>query len=109
MDKKIQHHVLAVKIVLLVFFIVFSFFVASTKSVELPVYQNSVQVLDESKDMVMKITGATLGMSVLITFLPDDYATPLADSLADMNKYFILMLGMIFLENLLLTMGVPVI
>ena len=109
MDKKIQRLVLVAKIVLLVFLMVFSFLVASTKSTELPLYKNSVQTLDDSKSMVMKVTGATLGMSVLITFLPDDYATPLADSLADMNKYFILMLGMIFFEKLLLTMGVPVV
>lgn len=109
MDKKIQRHVLVAKIVLLVFLIVFSFFVASTKSVELPLYKNSIQTLDDSKSMVMKVTGATIGMSLLITFLPDDYATPLADSLADMNKYFIVMLGMIFLEKLLVTMGVPIV
>ncbi len=109
MDKKTQRLVLVAKIVLLVFLMVFSFLVASTKSTELPLYKNSVQTLDDSKSMVMKVTGATLGMSVLITFLPDDYATPLADSLADMNKYFILMLGMIFFEKLLLTMGVPVV
>ena len=109
MDKKMQRHVLVAKIVLLVFLIVFSFFVASTKSVELPLYKNSIQTLDDSKSMVMKVTGATIGMSLLITFLPDDYATPLADSLADMNKYFILMLGMIFCEKLLVTMGVPIV
>ena len=109
MDKKMQRHVLVAKIVLLVFLIVFSFFIASTKSVELPLYKNSIQTLDDSKSMVMKVTGATIGMSLLITFLPDDYATPLADSLADMNKYFILMLGMIFCEKLLVTMGVPVV
>lgn len=109
MDKSTQRHILFAKIVLLIFLIVFSYLVASTKSAELQIYQNSVQTLEESKDMVMKITGATLGMSVLITFLPDDYATPLADSLAEMNKYFILMLGMIYLEKLLLTMGVPIV
>ena len=48
-----QRHVLVAKIVLLVFLIVFSFFVASTKSVELPLYKNSIQTLDDSKSMVV--------------------------------------------------------
>ena len=109
MDKKIQSHIIALKIALLVFLIVFSFFVAAQETSKLQIYQNSVQTLDDSKALVMKVTGASLALSVAITFLPDDWATPLADSLADMNKYFILMLGMIFAERLLVTAGVPLV
>ncbi|WP_022755161.1 hypothetical protein [Butyrivibrio fibrisolvens] len=55
----------------------------------------------------MAVTGATLGVSVAITFLPDDYASPLADTLADMSTYFVILLGMILFEKLLITVGVP--
>lgn len=109
MDKKIKNHILCLKIVLLVFCIVFSFFIAAQKTEELSIYQNSIQTLDDSKLVVMKVTGASIALSVAITFLPDDWATPLADSLADMNKYFILMLGMIFVEKLLVTAGIPLV
>ncbi|WP_155242828.1 hypothetical protein [Butyrivibrio fibrisolvens] len=55
----------------------------------------------------MAVTGATLGVSVAITFLPDDYASPLADTLADMSTYFVILLGMILFEKLLIMVGVP--
>lgn len=106
-DLKQTRTVLLVKISLLIFLMVISFFVASSKAVNLPVFQNSVNTLDDSKEMVMNVTKATLGMSVAITLLPDDWGTPLADELADMNKYLVFMLGMIFVESLLITKGVP--
>jgi hypothetical protein len=93
----------------MVFLIVFSYCVASAKTEKLPVFGSSVETLEEAKSTVMGIAGATIAMSVVITFLPDDYATPLADSLADMNKYFIMMLGMIMFEKLLVIKGVPLV
>lgn len=100
---------LITKVLLMVFLIVFSYYVASAKTENLPVFGGSVETLEEAKTTVMGIAGATIAMSVVITFLPDDYATPLADSLADMNKYFILMLGMIMFEKLLVIKGVPLV
>ena len=92
LDEKTTKTVLLVKVSLLIFLIVISFFVASAKATDLPVFQNSVSTLDDSKEMVMNVTKATLGMSLVITFLPDDWGTPLADELADMNKYLVFML-----------------
>ncbi|MCR5273002.1 MAG: hypothetical protein K6E13_08465 [Lachnospiraceae bacterium] len=65
--------------------------------------------LEETNERVVAFSASTLAMSVAITLLPDDYATPLADSLADMNKYFILILGIVFLEKLLVTQGIPLV
>ncbi|QFJ55998.1 hypothetical protein [Pseudobutyrivibrio xylanivorans] len=109
MDMKTTRMVLLTKISLLILLTVFSFCVASTKAAKLPVFENSATTLEESKNLVMKVTGVTIGLSFVITLLPDDWGTPLADSLADLNKYLVLMLGMIFFENLLLSQGVPII
>ena len=57
--------------------------------------------------MISPVSASSLALSFAITLLPDDYATPLADSLADLNKYFIFILGVVFFEKLLLTIGVP--
>lgn len=98
---------LVLKISILVFLMALSFFVASALVVKCPVFTRSIDSLEESQGVVMAVTGATLGVSVAITFLPDDYATPLADTLADMSTYFVLLLGMILFEKLLITFGVP--
>ena len=54
----------------------------------------------------MKFSAATLSTSLAISALPDDFATPLADSLADMNIYFIAILVMLHFEQLLIRYGV---
>lgn len=108
MDLRIKKNVLIAKIALLIFLTVFSFFVASSKASKLPVFEKSVSTLEESKSVVMKVTGATIGLSFIISMLPDDWGTPLADTIADLNKYFVLLLGMLFLEGLLISKGIPV-
>ncbi len=108
MDARLKKNIFIAKIALLIFLTVFSFFVASSKAVKLPVFEKSVSTLEESKSVVMKVTGATIGLSFIISMLPDDWGTPLADTIADLNKYFVLLLGMLFLEGLLISKGIPV-
>ncbi len=67
---------------------------------------SSVDSLEESKQTVTDFTAAALGLSVAITFLPDDIGTSLADALTELDKYFILILAALFLEKLLVTSGV---
>lgn len=70
---------------------------------------NSLESLDESKNTVAMFTGATIAASVAISALPDDFATPLANSLANMNKYFIVVLVALFLERIILVEGVEIV
>lgn len=98
---------LVLKVSILVFIMVLSIFVASSVVSKCSLFTRSIDSLDDSQEVVMAVTGATLGVSVAITFLPDDYASPLADTLADMSTYFVILLGMILFEKLLITVGVP--
>ncbi len=98
---------LVLKISILVFIMVLSIFVASSVVSKCSLFTRSIESLDDSQEVVMAVTGATLGVSVAITFLPDDYASPLADTLADMSTYFVILLGMILFEKLLIMVGVP--
>ncbi|MCF0122513.1 MAG: hypothetical protein HUJ67_00175 [Ruminiclostridium sp.] len=68
--------------------------------------QDSLESIKESESTVAKFTGVTMGLSVAISALPDDIASPLAQSLADMSQYFVLILGALFFEKLLLLKGI---
>lgn len=88
-----------------VFIAVFSIFVCSKKFPETQFYTESIESLEESQEIVTKLTAGTLGLSLIINFLPDDYGSSLADSLTDLNKYFVLLLVAIFLEKLIAVEG----
>ena len=82
-----------------------SFFVLTTWLPEQEFVMDSVESVEDSRDTVMRLSAATLSASLAITALPDDFATPLADSLADMNIYFIAILMILFLERILILYG----
>ena len=87
---------------------VLSFFVLSEKVPQTQFVQTSLESVEKSKTTVMEFAGATLATSLAISALPDDFASPLAESLADMNKYFIFILIVLFVERLILMQGIKV-
>ncbi len=89
-----------------VFIAVLSFFVLSRTVPEMSFVQDSLESVEDSRDTVMKFTGATLAASVAISALPDDFASPIADSLAGMNKYFVFILIVLLVERLILVEGI---
>lgn len=103
-----KHAVLAIKILLLTLAAALSFFVAATKLPESNFVRDSLESVEDSSNTVMKFSAATLSTSLAISALPDDFATPLADSLADMNVYFVAILVVLFLEKILIRYGIKV-
>lgn len=95
-----------VKILLAVFLIVFSFTVLSCKVPETKFVQESVEYLEESQNTVMKFSGTTIATSLAISALPDDFASPLAGTISDLNMYFIFLFAVIFVEKLIVLEGV---
>ena len=93
-------------ILILVLIGVFSFFVITSWLPDSGFIKDSIESVEESSNTVMKFSAATLSTSLAISALPDDFATPLADSLADMNIYFIAILVMLHFEQLLIRYGV---
>ena len=93
-------------ILILVLIGVFSFFVITSWLPDRGFIKDSIEIVEESSNTVMKFSAATLSTSLAISALPDDFATPLADSLADMNIYFIAILVMLHFEQLLIRYGV---
>lgn len=93
-------------ILILILVGVFSFFVIASWLPNTGFILDSLASVEESSNTVMKFSAATLSTSLAISALPNDFATPLAGSLADMNKYFIAILVVLQLEKLLLLWGV---
>lgn len=101
-----KHAVLAIKILSLLLAAALSFFLAAPKLAESRFVRDSLDSLADSSNTVLELSAATLSASLAISALPDDFATPLADSLADMNIYFVAILAVLFLEKLLVQYGI---
>lgn len=63
----------------------------------------SIKYLDDKKATVMGLTAATAAVSTAITLIPGDTATPIAEKIADLSSYLLIVLCTIFLEKYLLT------
>ena len=101
-----KHAALLIKILSLLLAAALSFFVAATKLPETKFVKDSLESVEDSSNTVMQFSAATLSASLAISALPDDFATPLADSLADMNIYFVAILVVLFLEKILIRYGI---
>jgi len=101
-----KHADLAAKILGLLLAAVLSFFLAAAMLPQSGFVKDSLQSVEDSSNTVMEFSAATLSTSLAISALPDDFATPLADSLADMNIYFVAILAVLFLEKILIQYGI---
>ncbi len=71
--------------------------------------EETVASIDESKDDVLKLAGSATAVSVAITALPGDIATPIAGTLAELNTGFLVVVCALYLEKFLMSvMGVIV-
>lgn len=66
-------------------------------------HQKTIASLDEKKQIVMELTAASTVTSALITLLPGDTATPIAEKMADVSGYLLIVLCVIYLEKYLVT------
>jgi hypothetical protein len=95
-----------VKVLLAVFVILLSIFVLAYEVPKMKFVQSTVESLEKSRNQIMDFSGATITTSLAITALPDDFGTPLADTLADLNTYFVFVFAVVFVEKLLMIEGI---
>jgi len=95
-----------IKILVLVLIAAVSVGFAASMVPEMGFVRNSMESVEENRNTVMEFSAATLSASLAISALPDDFATPLAESLSDMNIYFVGILVVLFLEKILLRSGI---
>ena len=84
---------------LLVLAALLSIFAVGKRASDPAYHQASIDALAEKQETVLELTAA----SAAITLLPGDTATPIAEKLADLSGYFLIVLCAIFLEKYLLT------
>lgn len=97
-----------VRILFVVFIMVFSMNVLFYKIPETKWVQESIESLEKSQETIMTFSGTTIATSVAMSALPDDFATPLAQTISDLNVYFVFMLIVVFVEKLLVVEGIKI-
>ena len=80
-----------------------SFFVLGKYFSDPETYRSTMEVLDQKKDTVMNLVGASTGSSAAISLLPGDAGTPIAEKLVDLSSDFLVVIAAIYLEKYLLT------
>ncbi len=80
-----------------------SFYKVADYAASPEVHKETIIALDEKRETVMELTAASTAVSVAITMIPGDAATPIADKLADLSTIFLLVLSAIYLEKYLVT------
>ena len=96
-QKKILFALIPIVIALLSFFVIARF----TSSTEFNA--KTIQSLDDKKTTVMELAAASTAASAAITLIPGDVGTPIANKLADLSSYFLMVLCAIYLEKYLVT------
>ena len=66
-------------------------------------HATTIASLDEKTGTVLELTAASAAASAAITLLPGDTATPIADKLAELSSYFLIVISAIYLEKYLTT------
>ena len=90
-------------VVILLIVALISFFPIGKMATDPARYAKTIAALDEKKKNVMELTAASTASSAAITLIPGDVATPLADKLADISGYFVIVICALYLEKYLLT------
>lgn len=99
------HRVKLAKILLAVLIAVSSVSILAYKVPEHRYVKETLDSLEESRTTIMEFSGATIAVSLAITALPDDFGSPLASTLTDMNKYFVFIFAVLYVERLIVVEG----
>lgn len=100
MEKK---HIRLMIILLPLVFALLSFFVVARYASSPEFHQKTIQSLDDKKTTVMELTAASTAASAAISLIPGDGGTPIAEKLADLSSYFLIVICAIYLEKYLVT------
>ena len=79
----------------------FSLFGAARIAASPNLYAQTNEYLDEKKVAVLELAGAAAASSLAVSALPDDLGTPIANELADLSGYFLLIVSAIVFEKYL--------
>ncbi len=90
-------------IIILIIIALLSIFVLS-KFVTAPEFHAStIESLDDKKVTVLKLAATAAASSTALSLIPGDAAMPIANQIAELTPYFIVILGAILLEKILIS------
>lgn len=91
-------------IILLLIVVAFASFTRGTTwSTDKKTHSHSIEEIDKKINTVLKLTAGATAASAVISLLPDDQCTPIAEQLAELGKYFLVVLSALYLEKYLVT------
>ena len=94
------------KILFAILIMVISIHVLTSRIPDSKYIQETIDHLEKSQNTVMAFSGTSITTSLALSALPDDFASPLASTIADLNTYFIFMFAVLFVEKLLVIEGI---
>lgn len=68
----------------------------------LDTHATTLKIIDQQRDNVAKLLTASTSASAVISLIPDDTCTPIADRLADLSVFFMFALAFLYLEKFIL-------
>jgi len=89
-------------LITLLFIALFSIFVVSRIVTTQDFNSATIKSLDDKKVTVLKLAATAAASSTALSLIPGDVATPIANQIAKLTSYFILILGAILLEKILI-------
>ena len=101
MDKKLIKVLVSLLLVLLA---ALSFFPVARLADNSALSRKLLDSIDEKTTTVLKLTSASAAASAGISAIPGDTATPIAEKLADLTGYFLIILSVLYTEKALLTL-----
>lgn len=96
------------KCLALVLVMVLSVFVLAQKVPQTKMVNDTLESIEKSNKTIMEFSGATITTSLALSAFPNDFATPLASTLSDLNTYFIFIFAVLFVEKLIVIEGVKI-
>ena len=100
-DKKIPKR--TILLITLILIALFSRFVISTMVTSPDFNKGTMESLDDKKVIVLKLAATAAASSTAISLIPGDVAMPIANQIAELTPYFIVILGAILLEKMLMS------
>lgn len=94
------------KILSLLLVAALSFFFVSSWITDTAFVKDSLESIEENNQTVMVLSAATLSASLALSAMPDDFGSSLANTLSQMNTFFVIILAILLLEKVLLLYGI---
>ena len=90
-------------VILLVIILIASVLFGLLAASKVDMYKTTIERLDESRNTVTQLMASATAASALLTLIPGDVATPIAEKLADVAGDFVIVLCAIYAEKFMLT------